>query len=173
MSKRCALLRSHRPRRVSYVYYYGATKTPYFFCRSFEGTPCNENFPRSPAPPLHTVFWRSFLGFLANLQKKKFPLGLLVHILGPGPKYLQYGVFAVFKRTYTWEFADCFYVIYVLDWGFGNSPWAWRKVSPWSGRGKVIMVILSRVRKNDEAPYIFLKKSNVVPMPRSIALLFF
>ena len=65
-----ALLRSHRPRRVSYVYYYGATKTPYFFCRSFEGTPCNENFPRSPAPPLHTVFWRSFLGFLANLQKK-------------------------------------------------------------------------------------------------------
>ena len=24
----------------------------------------------SPAPPLHTVFWRSFLGFLANLQKK-------------------------------------------------------------------------------------------------------
>ena len=34
-----ALLRSHRPRRVSYVYYYGASKTPYFFCRSFEGTP--------------------------------------------------------------------------------------------------------------------------------------
>ena len=29
-----------------------------------------QNFPRSPAPPLHTVFWRSFLGFLANLQKK-------------------------------------------------------------------------------------------------------
>ena len=61
------------------------------------------------------VFWQTF-------KKKKFPLGLLVHILGPGPKYLQYGVFAVFKRTYTWEFADCFYVIYVLDWGFGNSP---------------------------------------------------
>ena len=60
------------------------------------------------------VFWQTF--------QKKFPLGLLVHILGPGPKYLQYGVFAVFKRTYTWEFADCFYVIYVLDWGFGNSP---------------------------------------------------
>ena len=30
--------------------------------------------------------------------------------------------FAVFKRTYPWEFADCFYLIYVLDWGFGNSP---------------------------------------------------
>ena len=46
----------------------------------------NEKFPRTPAPPLHTVFWRSFLGFLANLQKKQdvfflfFALGLaLVH----------------------------------------------------------------------------------------------
>ena len=83
-----------------------------------------------------------------------------------------YFIFKNYLRKHLLAQYKCFYVIYVLDWGFGNSPWAWRKVSPWSGRGKVIMVILSRVRKNDEAPYIFLKKSNVVPMPRSIALLF-
>ena len=29
-----------------------------------------QNFPRTPAPPLHTVFWRSFLFFWQTFKKK-------------------------------------------------------------------------------------------------------
>ena len=33
-----------------------------------------QNFPRTPAPPLHTVFWRSFLVFWQTFKKNMFYL---------------------------------------------------------------------------------------------------
>ena len=33
--------------------------------------------------------------------------------------------FAVFTRTYHWGFADVFYLVSILDWGFGNYLRAW------------------------------------------------
>ena len=56
----------------------------------------NKNFPRTPAPPLHTVFWRTFLGFLATLQKKQC---FLRATLTPGGSLLE--------RNKDWE--DCFF----------------------------------------------------------------
>ena len=51
------------------------TKLRTFFAGVLRALHRNKSFPRTPAPPLHTVFWRSFLVFWQTFKKKRFALG--------------------------------------------------------------------------------------------------